>query len=328
MVTMSKKIGRNDPCPCGSGKKYKSCCLKKDRTAGRVGKRPQRQKKMSAEEAKETFAPSLFAKFRKTPTRTLLRTLEKHGVPFDRELFKEQAQEALSAFNLAAEQYMDTIPNLTFEIESMIAPAIYELWRRECPDLVCDEMIDELFEIGGSARSDDRYDLALELWYEAWDLVERLLRTRSERVEAAGQQWTREFNQGVFNRAAEMDRVLHSLSLDDPKYHRERIAFWERFEEIFPVLPPETHPMLLSGKAEAYWMRGEFDTAEEIFETTIETYPDHVQSYLLPARMYTWGLETLGRKPDNRRAEAILRRGIEHGVDRPRYLYDELNDLA
>lgn len=21
------KIGRNDPCPCGSGKKYKSCCL-------------------------------------------------------------------------------------------------------------------------------------------------------------------------------------------------------------------------------------------------------------------------------------------------------------
>lgn len=25
---MSQKIGRNDPCPCGSGKKYKTCCLK------------------------------------------------------------------------------------------------------------------------------------------------------------------------------------------------------------------------------------------------------------------------------------------------------------
>ena len=21
-----KKVGRNDPCPCGSGKKYKNCC--------------------------------------------------------------------------------------------------------------------------------------------------------------------------------------------------------------------------------------------------------------------------------------------------------------
>ncbi|WP_204661666.1 SEC-C metal-binding domain-containing protein [Fusibacter tunisiensis] len=25
-----EKVGRNDPCPCGSGKKYKKCCLGKD----------------------------------------------------------------------------------------------------------------------------------------------------------------------------------------------------------------------------------------------------------------------------------------------------------
>ena len=25
-VVKGKKIGRNDPCPCGSGKKYKYCC--------------------------------------------------------------------------------------------------------------------------------------------------------------------------------------------------------------------------------------------------------------------------------------------------------------
>ena len=24
------KVGRNDPCPCGSGKKYKNCCMNKD----------------------------------------------------------------------------------------------------------------------------------------------------------------------------------------------------------------------------------------------------------------------------------------------------------
>lgn len=24
-----KKVGRNDPCPCGSGKKYKKCCINK-----------------------------------------------------------------------------------------------------------------------------------------------------------------------------------------------------------------------------------------------------------------------------------------------------------
>lgn len=30
------KIGRNDPCPCGSGKKYKACCMK--------GELPQKKK--------------------------------------------------------------------------------------------------------------------------------------------------------------------------------------------------------------------------------------------------------------------------------------------
>lgn len=28
-VVKEKKIGRNDPCPCGSGKKYKQCCGRK-----------------------------------------------------------------------------------------------------------------------------------------------------------------------------------------------------------------------------------------------------------------------------------------------------------
>jgi len=28
-IVMDKKVGRNDPCPCGSGKKYKKCCLGK-----------------------------------------------------------------------------------------------------------------------------------------------------------------------------------------------------------------------------------------------------------------------------------------------------------
>ena len=28
-IVKEKKVGRNDPCPCGSGKKYKFCCGRK-----------------------------------------------------------------------------------------------------------------------------------------------------------------------------------------------------------------------------------------------------------------------------------------------------------
>jgi preprotein translocase subunit SecA len=31
--TAADKIGPNDPCPCGSGKKYKKCCMQKDKAA-------------------------------------------------------------------------------------------------------------------------------------------------------------------------------------------------------------------------------------------------------------------------------------------------------
>ena len=36
-VRKEKKVGPNDPCPCGSGKKYKKCCMQKDKAAGLDG---------------------------------------------------------------------------------------------------------------------------------------------------------------------------------------------------------------------------------------------------------------------------------------------------
>jgi preprotein translocase subunit SecA len=30
---IQNRVGRNDPCPCGSGKKYKNCCLKNESVA-------------------------------------------------------------------------------------------------------------------------------------------------------------------------------------------------------------------------------------------------------------------------------------------------------
>ncbi|MHB9118614.1 MAG: SEC-C metal-binding domain-containing protein [Burkholderiales bacterium] len=35
-VRAEPKIGRNNPCPCGSGKKYKKCCLAKDEAGGGI----------------------------------------------------------------------------------------------------------------------------------------------------------------------------------------------------------------------------------------------------------------------------------------------------
>ena len=41
-------VGRNDPCPCGSGKKYKKCCLKKDEEARRAQEEAERAVRQAA----------------------------------------------------------------------------------------------------------------------------------------------------------------------------------------------------------------------------------------------------------------------------------------
>jgi len=48
------KIGRNDPCHCGSGQKYKRCCQEKDETAERAA-RP----KMEAAPSMASLLPAL-----------------------------------------------------------------------------------------------------------------------------------------------------------------------------------------------------------------------------------------------------------------------------
>jgi Predicted metal-binding protein related to the C-terminal domain of SecA len=51
---MNDKIGRNDPCPCGSGKKYKSCCMNKPSTAERM-----KQHKVKAQWLNKPDMPNL-----------------------------------------------------------------------------------------------------------------------------------------------------------------------------------------------------------------------------------------------------------------------------
>lgn len=36
---MTDKTGRNDPCPCGSGKKYKACCMQNKKPTFSMGQR-------------------------------------------------------------------------------------------------------------------------------------------------------------------------------------------------------------------------------------------------------------------------------------------------
>jgi|GEM_PF-2346969 len=45
---MNEKVGRNDPCPCGSGKKYKNCHMLQDKEATSAKYTPSGKRKFKA----------------------------------------------------------------------------------------------------------------------------------------------------------------------------------------------------------------------------------------------------------------------------------------
>jgi hypothetical protein len=49
--TDKKELGRNDPCHCGSGKKYKACHLAQDEAAAREARAKEQAKQAEAEPA-------------------------------------------------------------------------------------------------------------------------------------------------------------------------------------------------------------------------------------------------------------------------------------
>jgi hypothetical protein len=62
------EIGRNDPCHCGSGKKYKKCCWAKDLEARSAGLAAEAAAKRAADPDAETRAKEGNASKGPTPT--------------------------------------------------------------------------------------------------------------------------------------------------------------------------------------------------------------------------------------------------------------------
>ena len=65
----SNSLGRNEPCHCGSGKKYKQCCLSKDEAAERAARAKAAEKAEKSGEGREGGEPAADAAPAKAPPR-------------------------------------------------------------------------------------------------------------------------------------------------------------------------------------------------------------------------------------------------------------------
>ena len=328
------KIGRNAPCPCGSGKKYKKCCLgKRDNravalataaialsspppaasappdeppvppyTLARVFEKSDEYKRMKRrhpERAARYCTPAVVAKL---STEALLARLAKLGVDASREAYLGCAEGRSSAWAIG-EQWRATIGrSLSPYQEDLVGLGACELWKRYLPQRPSMEMLDDWMAEGYERLWEHDHLGACERWLEVWEHLRPRLLPEMRTVQATASI----FNGGeyLYNWVQEFTLELHNAAQHDRRYAEHGGDLCRR---VLAQFPDEDELFRINFRAdlgEFLYMLGEDQDAERVFLELIDDHPDDPAGY---ARL----AEVLGHGPTRERGPIDVPRAIE-----------------
>jgi hypothetical protein len=145
-------LGRNDVCPCGSGKKYKKCCIDKE--------------KLNFEDSKTSI---YLEDIKKLDTNTIISRLKYYGIDFDIDEFTENMDDYYSAANLSDDWYQKYHITAEGREEDFIWMSAWVLWNRLTDSKNCDEELDEKIEAGYNMLRKNKSEEACSIWLDVWD---------------------------------------------------------------------------------------------------------------------------------------------------------------
>ena len=288
---MSKKIGRNEPCPCGSGKKYKNCCLgSKVDTVNQTTSKPEKpdinmlaimrfqQKLQDNPEQLEQMGKQIekssgdkdisfkdfilqswsLNKVRMMSTSEIIEKLESLNVDFEIERFKKQAQDYISAIQLAEDHYYTQNFQAPGQDEDFIWLAIIELWNRMIPEKWNMEMIDDLTQEGYEDIGKRNYKDGIEKWEKAWNMIISIVPPHIKSVEDADK-FISGLTQCIFNWCQDFEVKLGNAGTEDASFYRKRIKYCQDFCRIFPNSDESIIKNMLRAEAESRTELGDME---------------------------------------------------------------------
>jgi tetratricopeptide (TPR) repeat protein len=356
---MSKKIGRNDPCPCGSGKKYKKCCLDSksvpinktiSKSEGPVISRlammrfeqrlqddPKQLENMSKEAEKHfdrkdiTFKDFILQgwnlnKVRKMSTSEIIEKLNSMHIDFDIEQFKKQAQNYVSAIQLSEDLYYTQNYHAQPQDEDFIWLAIVELWNRIIPERFNIEMIDDLMQEGYEYIEKSNYRAGMEKWEKAWNMIISIVPSDITSVREVDE-FIPHLTQSIFNWCQDFEMESGNAGSEDGSFYTMRIKYCHDFCQIFPDSDESIIHNMLRAEAESYAALGDIETADKLFHGLIARFPDNVWGYIGWGDMYRY-MKPDGRvPPDYDKAEEKYRLGLANCNTEIEVVNDRLYDL-
>ena len=284
-----KKIGRNEPCPCGSGKKYKKCCMDQDESrvaadrevagasgvAAKMYERSDGGARMQPwQQAHSSWPPSEVAALE---TDEIITRLGDLGIACSQQSFLELTEGRTSAWELSEVWRKKVRPRLSGRDDDFIGLAACELWKRYCPDNPSVEMLDDWMQAGYDHMVADRSTAACDRWTEVWQVIGSRLQPdmrdcRAARVVFDGTQllgnWVQDFVTELYNAAVK-----------EARYADTGIEFCEEILRQFPDEEELFRRNFRGDLGVLYFMAGKAEQGEKVLLELIRDYPDHATGY-------------------------------------------------
>lgn len=339
------KIGRNDPCPCGSGKKYKRCCLESSDVRSIREIQPELVSRgldvhpyvvaRMAESTRGVRDPRLRGKMEQMlrttwtigrvaamTTEAIVEQLRQIGVQPDRERFLALAASHWSACEVADIWFARDPGTGRGKDEDFKLLAACELWKRWIPDRPSMEMLDDWMQEGYALMEARRPNDVCERWWKVWEVLRSRFTPQMTTCEA-----TRPLFNGMqclFNWSQDFEMELGNAALQDPHWLEVGMRYLREFLDQFTEEDKHLRGNLERSLAELLMQAGEREEAQRILLRRVDNDATDIWNYVALADAYSHdGRRSLGRDLDV--AEEWIRRGKAQGLqsDEDRELLDE-----
>ncbi len=308
------KVGRNAPCPCGSGKKYKKCCLAKDEAESREPRATPPEKPshpgvhccgcheqddgrpmppyVAARllEYPEVFEQTVRAhgvlrtdqwtpsKLEAMSTEEIENRLRDVGVDPAPERFIELAEGHTSAWELSRVWLRDmAVDELTGEADDFLGLAACEIWTRLCPHRPSIEMLDDWMQEGYHFAQEEMETTACDKWLELWRILRKRLTPQMRTTEDA--EGLVSGTQCLYGWIQDFGDALRMAALDDPQFAELGIETLSEILDRFPDEEPEDRVHLRTEVAQLHYLLGRDEEGERLFVELIQDEPDEPEGW-------------------------------------------------
>jgi hypothetical protein len=332
------KIGRNQPCPCGSGKKYKKCCSSKEKSPTSAA--PELGDFHSTTDNEDSRSPyvlaknfersDLFAEMKRTDphrarlfwtpsrvaaleTSAIVQRLARLGIMTTREDFEVFAESFTSAWSVS-NVWLAKFRKLALSRhdDDFLGIAACELWKRYCPDTPSVEMLDDWMQEGYRSMMDQDSQRACDLWSAVWDVVRSRLTTTMRTCDQASSIF--DGTQCLFNWIQDYCLELTNASSATPRYATDGIRLCEHVLNQFVDERPLFLRNFRTDLGHFHFLAGNHSDGEQVLREVIRDYPDTAVGYARLADLFAYGVRPGDEPIDPQKAQRVLEEALARPV--------------